>query len=168
MASGLLTGAMTRERAAKVPDDDWRKHSPEFREPDLSKDHNSVAASQHLWRGDDPPFTADLANVFPITSRLAAHLLRVWKEPRTLRSHVRRRIGLSSVITGLAKNSDFQADSAVSVVKHRKHAGLPSPTDKQDPKLRSKSLNGKPAHHVTSPVRLAPLVRALEHQIHSV
>ena len=37
MASGLLTGAMTRERAAKLPDDDWRKHSPEFREPNLSE-----------------------------------------------------------------------------------------------------------------------------------
>jgi aryl-alcohol dehydrogenase-like predicted oxidoreductase len=28
---------MTRERAAKLPDDDWRKHNPEFREPNLSK-----------------------------------------------------------------------------------------------------------------------------------
>ena len=37
MASGLLTGAMTRERAASLPDDDWRKRSPEFREPNLSK-----------------------------------------------------------------------------------------------------------------------------------
>src|SRR4030088_827537 len=37
MASGLLTGAMTRERAAALPADDWRKHSPEFREPNLSK-----------------------------------------------------------------------------------------------------------------------------------
>jgi aryl-alcohol dehydrogenase-like predicted oxidoreductase len=37
MASGLLTGAMTRERAAKLPDNDWRKHSPELREPNLSK-----------------------------------------------------------------------------------------------------------------------------------
>jgi aryl-alcohol dehydrogenase-like predicted oxidoreductase len=37
MASGLLTGAMTRERAAKLPADDWRKHSPEFHEPNLSK-----------------------------------------------------------------------------------------------------------------------------------
>jgi hypothetical protein len=33
MASGLLTGAMTRERAAKLPDGDWRKHSARFREP---------------------------------------------------------------------------------------------------------------------------------------
>jgi aryl-alcohol dehydrogenase-like predicted oxidoreductase len=37
MASGLLTGAMTRDRAAKLPDGDWRKHSPEFREPNLSE-----------------------------------------------------------------------------------------------------------------------------------
>jgi aryl-alcohol dehydrogenase-like predicted oxidoreductase len=36
MASGLLTGAMTRERIAKLPDDDWRKHSPDFKEPRLS------------------------------------------------------------------------------------------------------------------------------------
>src|ERR1700676_4267163 len=37
MASGLLTGAMTRERAAKLPEDDWRPPSPEFQEPRLSK-----------------------------------------------------------------------------------------------------------------------------------
>jgi aryl-alcohol dehydrogenase-like predicted oxidoreductase len=36
MASGLLTGAMTRERISKLPDDDWRKHSPDFNEPKLS------------------------------------------------------------------------------------------------------------------------------------
>ncbi len=37
MASGLLTGAMTRERAAALPADDFRRKSPEFREPRLSK-----------------------------------------------------------------------------------------------------------------------------------
>src|SRR5580692_7531240 len=37
MASGLLTGAMTRERAAARPADDFRSKSPEFREPRLSK-----------------------------------------------------------------------------------------------------------------------------------
>lgn len=36
MASGLLTGAMTRERISKLPDDDWRKNHPDFNEPDLS------------------------------------------------------------------------------------------------------------------------------------
>ena len=37
MASGLLTGAMTRERAAKLPDGDWRGRDREFREPKLSQ-----------------------------------------------------------------------------------------------------------------------------------
>ncbi len=36
MASGLLTGAMTRERAASLPEDDWRKRNPAFQEPQLS------------------------------------------------------------------------------------------------------------------------------------
>jgi aryl-alcohol dehydrogenase-like predicted oxidoreductase len=38
MASGLLTGAMTRERAARLPKDDWRREDPDFEEPNLS--HN--------------------------------------------------------------------------------------------------------------------------------
>jgi aryl-alcohol dehydrogenase-like predicted oxidoreductase len=37
MASGLLTGAMTRERAATLPQSDWRSRDVEFREPALSK-----------------------------------------------------------------------------------------------------------------------------------
>jgi aryl-alcohol dehydrogenase-like predicted oxidoreductase len=37
MASGLLTGAMTRERAAKLPKDDWRRGNPNFNEPKLSQ-----------------------------------------------------------------------------------------------------------------------------------
>jgi aryl-alcohol dehydrogenase-like predicted oxidoreductase len=36
MASGLLTGAMTRSRIAQLPDDDWRAHDPRFQEPRLS------------------------------------------------------------------------------------------------------------------------------------
>ncbi len=37
MASGLLTGAMTRERAARLPQDDWRKSNPDFTEPNLTR-----------------------------------------------------------------------------------------------------------------------------------
>jgi aryl-alcohol dehydrogenase-like predicted oxidoreductase len=37
MASGLLTGAMTRERIAKLPNDDWRKGHPDFTEPNLTR-----------------------------------------------------------------------------------------------------------------------------------
>lgn len=37
MASGLLSGAMTRERIATLPEDDWRKYSANFQEPLLSR-----------------------------------------------------------------------------------------------------------------------------------
>jgi aryl-alcohol dehydrogenase-like predicted oxidoreductase len=37
MASGLLTGAMTRERAAALSADDFRSRNPEFKDPKLSK-----------------------------------------------------------------------------------------------------------------------------------
>jgi aryl-alcohol dehydrogenase-like predicted oxidoreductase len=37
MASGLLTGAMTHERIAALPADDWRKGHRDFREPQVSR-----------------------------------------------------------------------------------------------------------------------------------
>ena len=37
MGSGLLTGAMTRERIESLPQDDWRRHSAQFEEPRLSR-----------------------------------------------------------------------------------------------------------------------------------
>jgi len=52
MGSGLLTGAMTRERIATLPDDDWRKRDPRFQEPQLSHqlalvERLATAASRH-------------------------------------------------------------------------------------------------------------------------
>jgi aryl-alcohol dehydrogenase-like predicted oxidoreductase len=37
MSSGLLTGAMTRERIESMPEDDWRKDDARFQEPQLSQ-----------------------------------------------------------------------------------------------------------------------------------
>lgn len=37
MGSGLLTGAMTKERAENLPQDDWRRRNPNFQEPLLSR-----------------------------------------------------------------------------------------------------------------------------------
>ena len=37
MGSGLLSGGMSRERIAGLPEDDWRKHDALFREPQLSR-----------------------------------------------------------------------------------------------------------------------------------
>jgi aryl-alcohol dehydrogenase-like predicted oxidoreductase len=43
MGSGLLTGAMTRERIAELPGDDWRRTDQRFTEPQLSG-HLALAA----------------------------------------------------------------------------------------------------------------------------
>jgi aryl-alcohol dehydrogenase-like predicted oxidoreductase len=37
MRAGLLTGKMTKERAQKLPADDWRSRNPDFQEPKLSR-----------------------------------------------------------------------------------------------------------------------------------
>jgi aryl-alcohol dehydrogenase-like predicted oxidoreductase len=37
MASGLLSGSMTRKRIQQMPEDDWRRLSPNFQEPLLSR-----------------------------------------------------------------------------------------------------------------------------------
>jgi aryl-alcohol dehydrogenase-like predicted oxidoreductase len=48
MASGLLTGAMTCERAAKLAAGDWRSRNPEFREPKLSQNLALVERLRHV------------------------------------------------------------------------------------------------------------------------
>jgi aryl-alcohol dehydrogenase-like predicted oxidoreductase len=50
MASGLLTGAMTRERIAKLPKDDWRSGHPDFMEPNLSRNLALVERLQEIAR----------------------------------------------------------------------------------------------------------------------
>ncbi|MGE5523169.1 MAG: aldo/keto reductase [Rhodospirillaceae bacterium] len=37
MGSGLLTGAMTRDRITQLPDTDWRRHDADFQEPRLTR-----------------------------------------------------------------------------------------------------------------------------------
>lgn len=48
MASGLLTGAMTRERAENLPENDWRSRSAEFQEPRLSRNLSLVEILQEI------------------------------------------------------------------------------------------------------------------------
>ena len=50
MGSGLLTGGITRERLAAMPDDDWRKTDPRFSEPQLTR-HLAVAATLRAIAG---------------------------------------------------------------------------------------------------------------------
>jgi aryl-alcohol dehydrogenase-like predicted oxidoreductase len=46
MVSGLLTGAMTAERVAALPADDWRRNAVEFKQPRLSRNLRLV---ELLW-----------------------------------------------------------------------------------------------------------------------
>ncbi|HTK74333.1 MAG TPA: aldo/keto reductase, partial [Gemmataceae bacterium] len=57
MGNGLLTGAMTRERIAALPADDWRRRNPHFQEPLLTRNLKlvdllkSIAARQGRLTG---------------------------------------------------------------------------------------------------------------------
>lgn len=50
MASGLLTGAMTRARIAKLPKDDWRRGHPDFTEPNLARNLALVDTLKEIGR----------------------------------------------------------------------------------------------------------------------
>ena len=53
MASGLLSGAMTRERIAGLPEDDWRKHDANFQEPLLSRNLRLVETLRDIGQRHD-------------------------------------------------------------------------------------------------------------------
>jgi aryl-alcohol dehydrogenase-like predicted oxidoreductase len=50
MGSGLLTGAMTRERISNLPDDDWRRRHADFNEPNLSRNLELVDLLEKIAR----------------------------------------------------------------------------------------------------------------------
>jgi aryl-alcohol dehydrogenase-like predicted oxidoreductase len=50
MVSGLLTGKMTRERVEQLPADDWRKRSPNFNEPKLSRNLKLVELLREIGK----------------------------------------------------------------------------------------------------------------------
>lgn len=74
MQSGLLSGRFTRERAAALPEDDWRSRGAQFREPNLSRNldlqealrpvaqrhHTSVAAIAIAWTAAASGVTASI------------------------------------------------------------------------------------------------------------
>ena len=50
MGSGLLTGAMTRQRISNLPDDDWRRRHADFNEPNLSRNLDLVDLLEKIAR----------------------------------------------------------------------------------------------------------------------
>ncbi|MFN0111689.1 MAG: aldo/keto reductase [Blastocatellia bacterium] len=77
MGSGMLTGAMSRERVANLPEDDWRRRSPQFQEPLLTRNlkladklkeiaarHNRLAGEAALaWVLANPVVTGAIVGV---------------------------------------------------------------------------------------------------------
>ena len=77
MASGLLSGKMTRERIAAFEEDDWRRRSDQFKEPNLTKNlelverlktvgerHQASAAEAAIaWTLKHPAVTAAIVGV---------------------------------------------------------------------------------------------------------
>ncbi len=77
MGSGLLTGAMTRERVANLPEDDWRRRGPQFQEPlftrnlklaeklkEIGARHNRNAGEVAIaWGLRNPAVTGAIAGV---------------------------------------------------------------------------------------------------------
>ncbi|MEJ7616394.1 MAG: aldo/keto reductase [Pyrinomonadaceae bacterium] len=77
MYSGLLSGAMTRERALNFPADDWRRNNPNFQEPLLSRnlkvaeelrrigaEHGRTAGEVAIaWTLKNPAVTAAIVGV---------------------------------------------------------------------------------------------------------
>ncbi len=53
MQSGLLTGAMTKERAQAMDKGDWRSRNPEFKEPKLSKNLELVEGIRAIGKRHD-------------------------------------------------------------------------------------------------------------------
>jgi aryl-alcohol dehydrogenase-like predicted oxidoreductase len=51
MLSGMLTGKMSRERIAAMPQDDWRRRAPEFNEPRLSRNLRLVELLREIGSG---------------------------------------------------------------------------------------------------------------------
>jgi aryl-alcohol dehydrogenase-like predicted oxidoreductase len=53
MQSGLLTGAMSKERVAKMPQDDFRRNSKQFQEPLISRNLELVELLRNIGKSHD-------------------------------------------------------------------------------------------------------------------
>lgn len=51
MKSGLLSGAMTPERIAALPEDDWRRNNPDYQEPRLTRNMRLVELLGEIGTG---------------------------------------------------------------------------------------------------------------------
>jgi aryl-alcohol dehydrogenase-like predicted oxidoreductase len=55
MASGMLTGRMTKERIQQMPDDDWRRNDANYQEPHLSRNLDLAHLLQEIGQAHNVP-----------------------------------------------------------------------------------------------------------------
>lgn len=55
MASGMLTGRMTKERIQQMPDDDWRRNDANYQEPRLSRNLDLAHLLQEIGQAHNVP-----------------------------------------------------------------------------------------------------------------
>jgi aryl-alcohol dehydrogenase-like predicted oxidoreductase len=104
MQAGLLTGKFTKERVASLPDEDWRKQSSHFQEPEISA---SLA------------FVEKLRPIAERNGRTVAQLAIAWVLRRPLRSGqaLRSRSGQAEVtaaIVGARRPSQIEETAPAS------------------------------------------------------
>jgi aryl-alcohol dehydrogenase-like predicted oxidoreductase len=104
MASGLLTGAMTRERIAGLPPDDWRKRHADFQEPRLSRNLKLVSLLRTIGkrRGHTP---AEVAVAWVLRSQAVTGAIVGARRP----GQVRGVVGAADVHLGPREVAEIDA-----------------------------------------------------------
>jgi aryl-alcohol dehydrogenase-like predicted oxidoreductase len=110
MASGLLTGAMTRERIEQLPADDWRRSHPDFKEPLLSRNLRLVRLLKTIGahHGRTP---AEVAVAWALHNRAVTGAIVGARKPGQI-SGVLGAAGLRLSLTEVAEFESFFAKAA--------------------------------------------------------
>ena len=110
MASGLLTGAMTRERIEQMPADDWRRSHPDFKEPLLSRNLRLVRLLKAIGahHGRTP---AEVAVAWVLHNRAVTGAIVGARKPGQIRG-VLGAAGLRLSLTEVAEFEAFFAKTA--------------------------------------------------------
>ena len=104
MASGLLTGAMTRERIEQMPADDWRRSHPDFKEPLLSRNLRLVRLLKAIGahHGCTP---AEVAVAWVLHNRAVTGAIVGARKP----GQVRGVLGAAGLRLSLTEVAEFEA-----------------------------------------------------------
>ena len=104
MASGMLTGAMTRERIEQMPADDWRRSHPDFKEPLLSRNLRLVRLLKAIGahHGCTP---AEVAVAWVLHNRAVTGAIVGARKP----GQVRGVLGAAGLRLSLTEVAEFEA-----------------------------------------------------------